>query len=323
MKYGLSSFTISFLSFQSFFLSTRLAFQWDEPRPKDFSEWFKEGSWKPGVNLFLGVFALTMAFATFLPSAMSEEVPSLWYSSFYLVFAGAATMILVPYLWKTVKVSGDKRGVFAIWGGTMALFGFQFSHLFIEYLLVAFETVYFSVYLIVISVVSGMILFGFKEKTVLEHFVLESISSISSDVSKTGMVFKIGEGESTIVTYTSATDKMKAFSAFIREGLESDDIIWYTYPDEERETVRTKLKEHGIDVEKHEKDGSLRLQSLTEHFISNGKLDYEKVVTHSLNVWVEDKKKGYKHLRDISDLGDFSFVNGQWQKYVTRVLAGF
>jgi hypothetical protein len=140
--------------------------------------------------------------------------------------------------------------------------------------------------------------------------------SIPSDILKTGPVLNLREGETILAMYTSAADKMKIFSAFIREGLENGDAVDYLYPDEENETVRAKLKEHGINVEKCEKDGTLFMVSLTEHFMSNGKLDYEKAVNDGLNRWAEAKRKGYKHMRDIEDLGDFSFVNGQWQKYV-------
>jgi len=140
--------------------------------------------------------------------------------------------------------------------------------------------------------------------------------SIPSDVLEAGPVLNLREGESIIVTYTPAADKMKIFSAFIREGLENGDSVDYIYPDEENETVRAKLKEHGINVEKYEKDGTLFMISLTENFMSNGKLDCEKAVNTGLNRWAEAKRKGYKHMRDIEDLGDFSFVNGQWQKYV-------
>jgi hypothetical protein len=140
--------------------------------------------------------------------------------------------------------------------------------------------------------------------------------SIPSDVLEAGPVLNLREGESIIVTYTSAADKMKIFSAFIREGLENGDSVEYFYPDEENETVRAKLKEHGINVEKYEKNGALLMMSLTEDFMPNGKLDCEKAVTAGLNRWAEAKRKGYNHLRDIEDLGDFSFINGQWQKYV-------
>jgi len=124
------------------------------------------------------------------------------------------------------------------------------------------------------------------------------------------------EGDEIVVTYTSAVDKMKVFSTFIREGLENGDQVTYTHPDEESETVRAKLKENGIDVEKYEKSGALSLWTLTEDFMPNGKLDYEKAVTESIEWWVDAKEKGYKHCRGLEDVGDFSFVNGQWQKWV-------
>jgi hypothetical protein len=141
--------------------------------------------------------------------------------------------------------------------------------------------------------------------------------SIPSGVLEAAPVLNLREGESIIVTYTSAADKMKIFSAFIREGLENGDAVIYFYPDEENENVRAKLKEHGINVEKYETDDTLFMISLTENFMANGKLDCEKAVNAGLNRWAEAKRKGYKHMRDIEDLGDFSSISDQWQKYVT------
>lgn len=140
---------------------------------------------------------------------------------------------------------------------------------------------------------------------------------ISSSLLKAARLLNIGEGEQIVVTYTSATDKMKVLSAFIREGLENGDLVDYTYPDEESETVRAELEKHGINVKKYEREGILILRSLTEQFMLNGVLDFQKAVNNGLNWWAEAKRKGYHHLRDIEDVGDFSFSNGQWQKYVT------
>jgi len=141
--------------------------------------------------------------------------------------------------------------------------------------------------------------------------------SIPSDALKAGPVLNVREGENVILLYTSASVKMKIFSAFIREGLESGDRIEYDYPDEENEIIRAKLKEHGIDVEAYEKAGSLDLGGLTEFFKVNGKLDFERAIINGLNGWAEAKSKGFKHLRSIEDYGDFSFVDGQWQKFIT------
>jgi len=103
-----------------------------------------------------------------------------------------------------------------------------------------------------------------------------------------------------------------------REGLESGDAVWYAYPHEESETVRAELRKYGINVEKHEKDGTLHMKSQTEFFMPNGKLDYKQAVDYALDWWAEAKRKGYKHARGIEDFGDFSFADGRWQEYVTE-----
>jgi len=129
-------------------------------------------------------------------------------------------------------------------------------------------------------------------------------------------VFRMREGEVAVVTYTSAVDKMKVFSDFIREGLENGDFVDYAYPDEESQTVRARLEEYGIKVEKHEKNGALYLRSLTEEYMPDGHLDKEKAIKKGLDRRAEAKGKGYKHVRELEDVGNFSFLNGKWQKYI-------
>jgi len=140
--------------------------------------------------------------------------------------------------------------------------------------------------------------------------------SISSFKAKPGPVLSIKEGEVAVVTYTSAVDKMKVFSAFILEGLENGDLVDYGYPDEESETVRAKLKEYGIDVEKYEREGALVLDSLAKWYLPDGKFDKERAIRMEFEARAEAKRKGYKHFRALEDLGDFSFLNGQWQRYM-------
>ncbi|RLI40366.1 hypothetical protein DRO69_12990 [Candidatus Bathyarchaeota archaeon] len=140
-------------------------------------------------------------------------------------------------------------------------------------------------------------------------------TEIGELLKKTRTRLNIKEGEMAVVTYTSAVDKMKVFSAFVREGLENGDLVDYTYPDEEAETVRAKLKEHGIDVEKYERKGALVLTSLSEWYMPDGKFDKERVFRMEFETRAEAKRKGYKHYRALEDLGDFSFLNGQWKIY--------
>jgi len=131
-----------------------------------------------------------------------------------------------------------------------------------------------------------------------------------------GPVLGMMDGEIAIATYTSAADKMKVLSAFIREGTESGDWIRYIYPDEESETVRAKLREHRIDVEKYEKSGTLFMKSLTEFYLPGGIFDKERSIQFLLDLRAEAKRKGHKHARELIDVGDFSFINSQWQKYL-------
>ena len=129
----------------------------------------------------------------------------------------------------------------------------------------------------------------------------------------------ISEGELAVITYTSVADKMKVFSEFIREGLENGDRVFYTFPDEERATVRKGLIQNGIDPEKGEKgekSGALILRSLNEHYFVNGEFDKKNTIKRELKLRAEAKKAGYKHFRDLDDVGDLSFLKGQWQTFI-------
>jgi len=142
------------------------------------------------------------------------------------------------------------------------------------------------------------------------------IKKIHELVSEFGSALKMREGEVAVVTYTSAMDKMKVFSDFISEGLENGDLVDYTYPDEERTIVGAKLKEYGIDVKTHEKNGNLLMRSLTQEYLPDGYFDKDRAIEKLLDRRAEAKKNGYKHFRELEDVGDFSFLNGQWQTFI-------
>jgi len=155
------------------------------------------------------------------------------------------------------------------------------------------------------------------KKSFIDSLLRRGKRVLPSDTFETASVLNLSDGDEILLTYTSAVDKMKFFSAFIREGLENGDAVWYSYPDEESETVKGELGKYGVNVDKHETNGSLHLTSLTEDFMPSGKLDYNQAVVDGINWWNEVKRKGYNHARGLEDLGDFSFVNGKWQKYIT------
>jgi len=158
--------------------------------------------------------------------------------------------------------------------------------------------VFSTVFLIVMT-------YLYRETTILENLPNAYSSSI-----------RLREGEVAVLLYTSAVDKLKVFSTFMREKLKSGDMISYVYPEEESETVRAKLKEYGINVEKYERNGALRLKSLTDYYLLDGNFDKEKAIKKGLDERAEAKRRGYKHYIELEDVGDFSFLNGQWREYL-------
>jgi len=136
---------------------------------------------------------------------------------------------------------------------------------------------------------------------------------------KTGSVLNINEGEQAVITYTSASDKMKVFSTFILEGLEKGDLVFYTYPDKESADARKNLVQNGIDPEKGkkcEKSGSLILRTLTEHYKPDKVFDKKNVIKKELELRATVKKAGYKRFRYLDDLGNLSFLGAQWQAFI-------
>jgi len=157
-----------------------------------------------------------------------------------------------------------------------------------------------------ISTVSfGVIVYLFRETTLLES-LFEEVYLPS------GLV---REGEAAVVLYTPSMDKMRVFSAFIREGVAKGDRIAYICPDEESSLVRSNLATYGIDVNKYERDGTLFMKSLSEFFKPDGNFDKEGPIEFLLNRRDDARRRGC-NVREIEDIGDFSFLKGQWRKYL-------
>ncbi len=155
------------------------------------------------------------------------------------------------------------------------------------------------------TVCFGSMAYSFKKTNILESFFRKQRPSVT-----------FSGGESVLFTYTSKVDKIKIFSTLIREGLTGGNRVIYKYPDNEDKAVREKLKEHGVDVEKCEKDGSLFLTTLSQFYLSDGYFDGGKAVRSLNELKADSLKKGYTQLIDFVDLGDFSFLGGNGDKYI-------
>ncbi|MEA2089348.1 MAG: MEDS domain-containing protein [Thermoproteota archaeon] len=259
----------------------------------------------------ISVLILTWVFTPW----QTQEVPNLFggtvyipvYEGWYLTALLVTFLIFIAYPCTLFILSGQKRTeksasdaltwLGACWmsvGSTLIIFNGLIRHFGFEtveagYLLNGF---YFAV-----------IAYCFKKVTVLEEFF---------DTLRRSPL--ISEGEHLVLFYSSKIDKMSIFSPYVQKGLLRGDKVVYVYPDEEADTVRTKLKECGIDVEKHENKGSLLLMSLSEAYVPNDVLDEEGLIQFWAWLKADTKKRGYKHERDLFDLGDLSFLRTEEEK---------
>lgn len=160
-------------------------------------------------------------------------------------------------------------------------------------------------YVAFLAIIGALILFFLRHK-----------GSYFKSVQIPHQVLRVKEGEHIVVFYTSRIDKMKIFANYIFEGLQRGERVVYAFPDEEVTIVRLKLKELGIDAEKHEKEGSLALMGLSEAYPSNGHFNKERIIEFWKKFKEESKGKGFKNERDLFDLGNLSFLRGEEDQYL-------
>ncbi|MCW3984789.1 MAG: MEDS domain-containing protein [Candidatus Bathyarchaeota archaeon] len=150
----------------------------------------------------------------------------------------------------------------------------------------------------------GIVAYHFRQTTTLESLFKIADSSL-----------RLREGEHLVVFYTDKVDKWKLFAGYIRQGLCEGDRVIYAYSNADSEIVNSKLKEHGIDVEKHEKKGSLILMSVSHVYMRNGVIDSGQLINFWNDLKAGARKGRFKHERDLFDLGDLSFLGSQKEKY--------
>ena len=251
------------------------------------------------------------------PWRILPEVPNLWgnlvygfaYSDWYLALLGllVVTGILYPctVLLLLSRRCSDKQVSNALWwlgvcwsliGGTVMLFHGLLRSLNVE--LVEVSSVFYVLYF-------GVIAYQFRRTSTLE-------SLIKTDRCPS---LDMGEGDHLVVFYTGKVNKWGIFSAYIHQGIRKGDRVIYAHSDIDADNVRAKLKEQGIDVEKHERNGSLVLMGISHVYMRNGVIDKGQLINFWNDLKTDTKKDGFKHERDLFDLGDLSFLGDQKEKY--------
>jgi len=258
---------------------------------------------------------LTVAWI-FTPWQVKDNVPNLWgnlvqsfvYDPLFTVFLGGILVSVIAYPCAVFillsRKCNEKHVSDALWwlgicwaatGVTLLLFHALMRNLEIE--LVEISSLFYVLY-------CGIVAYHFRQTTILESLFKIADPSL-----------RLREGEHLVVFYTDKVDKWKLFAAYIRQGLCEGDRVIYAYSNADSEIVNSKLKEHGIDVEKHEKNGSLILMSVSHVYMRNGVIDTGQLINFWNDLKADARKDRFKHERDLFDMGDLSFLGSQKEKY--------
>jgi hypothetical protein len=261
-------------------------------------------------------FAVLIVGWVWMPWEIKYGVPNFWgdpvYGHVYLPWYTAllGTLLIFTALYPCLvflllsRKCNEKHVSDALWslgicwisiGATLLLFHGLLRNLNIE--LIEISSVFYVFYF-------GILAYYFKQTTTLEGLFKPACSSLH-----------LREGEHLVVFYTSKVDKWKLFSTYIQEGIREGDRVIYAYTDTDSNIVKTKLEEYGIDVEKHERNGSLVLMSISHVYMRNGVIDKSQLINFWNDLKTDTKKCKFKHERDLFDMGDLSFLGNQKDTY--------
>jgi hypothetical protein len=239
---------------------------------------------------------------------LGNAVYGIEYDPWFLCILGGLLVAFIAYPCTTIiRLSHkykDRHASEALWwlgicyastGGTLMIFQVLTRILSIEFIGVIslFNLLYYSI-----------VVYYFRRTTILESFFATKAPSLY-----------LREGEHLVVFYTDKVDKWKLFSTYIRQGLNEGDRVIFAHSDSDSKIVRPILREKGININKHERDGSVVLMSVSHAYMRNGIIDKGQLINFWNDLKADTRKRGFKHERDLFDLSDLSFLGNQKEEY--------
>lgn len=106
-------------------------------------------------------------------------------------------------------------------------------------------------------------------------------------------------------TYDAQEAKHNVLFNYIEAGLEKREVAAYITSEESPNEVRDAMKRFGIDVERHEKNGALRIFNYDEIYLINGEYSFSAIADRWKKLYDEAMSKGFKGLRAAGEMGCF------------------
>lgn len=125
----------------------------------------------------------------------------------------------------------------------------------------------------------------------------------------TGFMEQLRPTNHVIFIYDKPEAKYNVLFNYLKVGLNNGEAGVYVASDEKPSQIREAMKQFGVDVEKHEKTGALRIYGHEETYIIDGKFDITTTMNFWNRIYDETIKNGFKGLRVTGEMACF-FKNG-------------
>ncbi len=141
----------------------------------------------------------------------------------------------------------------------------------------------------------------------LWHASVNRKSVVTKDASERALQFvsRLKPANHVVFLYESAEVKHRVLFNYVKVGLENREAVAYVASDEDPSQIRDAMERFGIDVEKSEGTGALRILGWNEFYIIDGKFDAKRTIDSIEKMYNEAVKEGFKGWRGTGEMACF------------------
>ena len=110
-------------------------------------------------------------------------------------------------------------------------------------------------------------------------------------------------GDHAVLFYETLDEKQRCLFTFLKGGLERGEVAVYVAGEEPPEQVRRDMKQFGIEVEKREGEGSLKIYNYDPWYMKGGSVNPpSEIIKNWMKLVEEARAKGKKGIRAASEV---------------------
>jgi len=118
-------------------------------------------------------------------------------------------------------------------------------------------------------------------------------------------ISKLNPTNHVIFLYESTEVKHKVLFEYVKVGLQNDEAVAYVATEENPNHIREAMKRFGIDVERNERTGALRVLGCNDFYFIDGKFNAQTTIGLMRKMYDEALKKGFKRWRGVGEMACF------------------